>query len=273
MLTRYFSIIRQKRSFCGKIRSALVHHHRRARRERTVHRVAVSGDPPDVGGAPVDVLVLQIEHPLHRHQRVYQVAAGRVHDALGLAGSARGVERIERMLGVELGRRAHGALRRDQLVPPDVAPLTHLDLGPGAPQHHAVHDRGASLERLVHVGLELDLLSAAPSGVRRDAHLGLGVVNPVDQRLGREAAEDDRMDRPDTRAREHRDHRLGHQRHIDRDAIALLHAETLERVGRARDLARQHLIREHAHVARLALPDERRLVAPCGGQVAVEAIV
>ncbi len=257
----------------GKIRGPLVHHHRRAGRERTVHSVAVPGDPADVSGAPVDVLLLEIEHPLHRHQRVHQVAAGRVHDTLGLAGGAGGVERVKRMLGVELGRRAYGALLRDQLVPPDVAPLAHLHLGAGAPEHHAMHDRGASLERLVDVGLERYLLSAAPSAVGRDAHLGLGIIDTVDQRLGRKAAEDHRMDRADTSARQHRDHRLGHQRHVDRDAIALLHAEALERVGRARDLARQHLVGQHAGVARLALPDERRLVAPRGGQMAVDAVV
>src|SRR5580704_1824288 len=56
-------------------------------------------------------------------------------------------------------------------------------------------------------------------------------------------------------------------------AIALLHPEALQRVGRARNLARQHLISEHARVTRLALPDERRLVAPGGGQMTVEAVV
>ena len=45
---------------------AFVHHHRRAVGQRTVDDVAVAGDPADVGRAPVDVLVLQVEDPLGR---------------------------------------------------------------------------------------------------------------------------------------------------------------------------------------------------------------
>ncbi len=61
---------------------ALVHQHRGAVRERTVDDVAVPGDPADVGGAPVDVVVLEIEDPFGRRVGADQVAAGRVDDAL-----------------------------------------------------------------------------------------------------------------------------------------------------------------------------------------------
>src|SRR4029077_9130093 len=98
----------------------------------------------------------------------------------GFAGGARGVERVKRMLGVEFGRRAYRALLRHQLVPPNVASLLHHHLGASAPQHYAVLDRGASLERFVNVRLEGDFLSAAPSGVRGDANPGLGVIDAVD---------------------------------------------------------------------------------------------
>ena len=43
---------------------AFVHHHGRAVGQRSVDDVAVAGDPADIGRAPVDVVVFQIEDPL-----------------------------------------------------------------------------------------------------------------------------------------------------------------------------------------------------------------
>ena len=54
---------------------AFVHQHRRAVRERTVHDVAVAGHPADVGRAPVDVFVPQVEHPSCRRVRADEIAA------------------------------------------------------------------------------------------------------------------------------------------------------------------------------------------------------
>ena len=51
--------------------------------------------------------------------------------------------------------------------------------------------------------------SAAIAAVGGDQHLGLRVVDPVAQRLGREAAEHDGVNGADPRAAEHRDHQLG----------------------------------------------------------------
>ena len=57
------------------------------------------------------------------------------------------------------------------------------------------------------------------------------------QRLRREAAEDDGVRRADPGAGEHRDRQLRDHRHVDRDPVALLDAELLERVGGLLDLA------------------------------------
>src|SRR5260370_34834975 len=91
--------------------------------------------PSDIRRAPGDVRVLQVEHPLHRHQRMRQIAAGRMHDALGLAGRARGVERIQRMLRVDMNWFAIRALTGADIMPPYVAAGAHLDLLPAAPPH------------------------------------------------------------------------------------------------------------------------------------------
>ena len=82
--------------------------------QRTVDDVGVPGDPADVGGAPVDVgLGLDVEHVVVGVGRLREVAAGGVHDALGLAGGARGVQQEQRVLGVERLRGVLGARPSD----------------------------------------------------------------------------------------------------------------------------------------------------------------
>src|SRR5260370_35660551 len=93
-----------------------------------VDDIGVAGDPADVGGAPVDVGVAQIEDPLGGRVDPGQVPAGGVHDALGLAGGARGVEQVQHVLGVHLLGRAVGGGILDEVVPPDIAAALHVDL-------------------------------------------------------------------------------------------------------------------------------------------------
>src|SRR5207253_4666475 len=95
----------------------------------------------------------------------------------------------------------------------------------------------------------------------------------IAERLGGEAAEDDRVRRTDARAGEHGDRGLRDHGQVDADPVAGPDAEALQGVREAADLAVEAVIREHAPLARLALPDEGRLVAPRAGQVAVEAVV
>ena len=72
--------------------STLVHHRGGAIRERPVHDVAMAGDPAHIGGAPVDVVVTDVEDPLEGEVGPEVVAGSGVHHPLGLAGGAGGVE-------------------------------------------------------------------------------------------------------------------------------------------------------------------------------------
>ncbi len=81
----------------------------------------MAGDPADIGGAPVDVIVFEVEDPFGGDVGAHRISAGGVQDALGLAGGPGGVEKIERMLGFE---RLGGTLIAGgghQFVPPVVA--------------------------------------------------------------------------------------------------------------------------------------------------------
>ena len=58
-----------------------------------------------------------------------------------------------------------------------------------------------------------------------------------------------------------RNHQLGNQRHVDSDDVTLLHTQILEHVCELRYFPQQVLVPQHPALARLALPDDRRLVA------------
>ena len=209
-------------------------------RERPVDDVAVAGDPADVGRAPVHGVGLHVEDVVVRRRDAGEVAAGRVDDPLRLRGRAARVEEVEEILRVHRLARARGgvvALALDEVLRPDVAAVLHLDVvADAAPDHRRPHARRA-VERLVGVALERHLAALAPAGVLRDQDLALHVVEAVGERVGAEAAEDDRVRRAESRAGEHRDRQLRDHPHVDADRRALADAELLERVGEAHDLA------------------------------------
>ncbi len=122
---------------------ALVHDAGGVVRERAVDDVRVAGHPAAVGGAPVDVVGADVEHPLVGHHRAEQVAGRGVADALRLRGRAARVEQVEHVLGAHRLGLALGGGARHGVVPPDVAALgpRHLVLGPPHDQH--VVDRRA----------------------------------------------------------------------------------------------------------------------------------
>jgi hypothetical protein len=154
----------------------------------------VAGHPADVGRRPEDVgLGLDVEDVAVRRRDVGEVAARRVQDALGLGRRAARVHDVQRLLGVEgLGLVRSGAGGR-RVVPPDVAALGPVDVLAGAPDDEHGADVGALLERLVDVHLERRHRPPPVAAVGGDHDPRVGVEDAAGQRLGREAAEDDRV--------------------------------------------------------------------------------
>ena len=174
MLTSRLSMTCQKREAVGIVRHALEHQRGGAVGERAVEDVAVARHPADVGGAPVDVAVVIVEHVLVRHRGVDEIAAGGVQHALGLAGRAGGVEDEQRVLRAHLHRRAVGVDLDQLLVQPDVAAGRPWRPGAGAAHDQHLLVALALLERLVGVLLERDWPAAAHALVGRDDELGVG---------------------------------------------------------------------------------------------------
>ena len=103
-----------------------------------------------------------------------------------------------RPLGGAIGR---GVLH--QVVPPQVTPRMEADGELAAPDNNDLLDARGVAQGVVGVVLEGNEPAAAVPAVRRDQELGLGVVDAVRQRLGRETAENHRMHRADARTGQH----------------------------------------------------------------------
>ena len=157
----------------------------------------MASDPADVGSAPVDVVLLQIEDQLGAPGALEQIAAGSVQHAFGFSGGAAGVENVERMFGIK-GRRDI-LLRRFifQLVPPEVAALLPGYLFLGALDYDAFFDGGAILHGGVGGFFQGDDLSATEAAVGGDQEFGFAIGDAVGDGGGAESAEDHGMDGAD----------------------------------------------------------------------------
>ena len=102
--------------------------------------------------------------------------------------------------------------------------------------------------------------------------LALRVIDTIAKRLRTESAEHDAVWRADARAREHRDRQLGHERHVNRDAVALLDAERFQNVRKRADLAIEIEVGQRPAIAGLTFPDDGGFVAARGSDMAIDAV-
>jgi hypothetical protein len=83
----------------------------------------------------------------------------------------------------------------------------------------------------------------------------------------------DRVGRADPRAGLHRGDALDRHRHVDDDAVALLDAACLQRVGEPAGLREQLAVGDLGDLGVVGLEDQRDLVAEAGLDLAVQAVV
>ena len=148
----------------------------------------------------------------------------------------------------------------------------HPDLLAGAAHHHHPGDGRRILESLVGNVLQRHDPAAPVAAVGGDQHLGLGVVDPVAERLSGKAGEDHAVGRPDPGAGEHRDRKLRDHRQVDRHPVALLDPEAAQNVGEAADLPVEVGVGQGLFVPRLAFPEDRRTIPAPPRQVPVQAV-
>ena len=193
-------------------------------------------------------------------------------DALGLAGGAAGVKDEEIILGIQVLGGAGGGGLRHEVVIPDIAHGNEVARLGIALDDDDVLDARRVLERGVSEFLERDVFAGAQRNIGGDEELALGIVDAAGQRVRAEPAEDDRVNRADTRAAEHGHGGFGNHRHVDGHAVALLDAERFEDVRELADFGVQLRVGDvFDFLFRFALPDDGGLIsARC--QMAVEAV-
>ena len=149
---------------------------------------------------------------------------------------------------------------------PAVTPLDEADLGPGVADHERSGDRMVirqQRQRRIDIGFERHALAAAQAFVGSDDEAALAALDPACERLGREAAEHNRMDRAQPRAGEHGDDALEDHGHVDRHALALGDADRLQRIGHGDGFGLEFAIGEAAPGCSgiVRLEDQRNRVA------------
>ena len=117
-----------------EIRGAFVHERWDAIWQHSIHDVTVTGDPADVSGAEIHLLLPrhQIECPARSGSGEHHVSTSGVQDSLGLAGASRGVQQEQWMLAIDRLTRACGWLRGHQVMPPYIALWMHRNFVVGS---------------------------------------------------------------------------------------------------------------------------------------------
>ena len=249
----------------GRVDAALVDDMRRAVRQSAHQREDREGQPAHVRRAPVLVAGVEVQGPLHVRVRAGQEAQPGVHEALGFAGGAAGVDDEARIVRVQSGGVGAACGGVQQRVEVQVAgPQRRAGL------HAAGHDdlRAQAVQRLVQGVAQGHDLPAPQGGVGAHHDLRLRVLQPVAHRRGAEAREDHRVDRPDAVAGVNGDERLRDVPQVDRHPVALRDAQVFERGGEAGGGVGQRAERPGLAQAVLALVAQRHAL----GGVAVEAV-
>ena len=232
---------------------ALVDDLRDAVRPRGRHAVGRAGDPAGVGGAPVDVVRVEVQAPL-AGEVVLDDGVVAVDCALRLAGGAGGV--VHDRVVVARRRERPELVRRiaHQRVVVEVALGERLG---GAPV--LVDDDDVLQVRQLREYLR-DLLAQVGLG---DEHLRAAVLHAVAHRVRAERREERADDAAGLERPEDREVDLRHALHEGEDAGALLDAERAEDVGEFVGLAAHVVVGVGLLLAVLALPEHRGLAGRC----------
>jgi hypothetical protein len=158
-------------------------------------------------------------------------------------------------------------------MPPDIATFFDMDIHRCALGHDDAFDLGVSLKGVVDILLERDALTTAVASVCCHHNFRAAVRKAVLDALAAKPAEDDRVNRSNSGAGQHRDDGLRNQRHVDQNAVAFFNAIALEDISKDADFAMELMIGQRAALAGLTFPNDGRLVAARSVEMAIEAVL
>ena len=236
----------------------------------------MTDDPADVAGREHGLAGCEREDAPHRRRQRDRVAAGVALHALGLAGRARRVEDVRGLGGLEPfaghARTRVLGVRGGEI---DVARRLHREsrIEAAVDQDDVPRRMPRDAQRLVDQRLVGNRPAAAHAGVGGEQQRRARIVDARREARRREAAEHDRMDRPDAHAGEHREYRLGDHRHVDQHAVAAAHAPRLQHRRAAVDLLVELRVGAGPRLPRLGRDVDQRRLAAASGQVTVDGVV
>ena len=229
--------------------------------EWAIDDIGVASDPTDVSGAPIGFTLAIVEHILHRHGCLQQVAARGVQDAFGFARGTRGIENKQWVFAVHPLRLTVITDRGGGFVVPDVPTLDPVGLASGASHHDDAINAVDLRQCRVDVVFEWHGFAATHPLIRGNHHAAGSIINAIFERLRGEATEDDRVDGTDPCTGEHGERRFGNHGHIDANAIALADPLRPHRVSEATNLNLELLIGKPLGVVGvIPLPDNRGFI-------------
>ncbi len=190
--------------------------------QRAIEQIAVTGDPADIGGAPVNVVVMVIKNILKGAGGIDQIAAGGMQYAFWLPGRTGGIQNKQRVFRFNRHRFMLCAGLADKIVPPEIASLVPRRGFSGALKYdhilHAGHQRIS--QRVIDILFQRNGASGADTLIRCDHQLRVAVDHATRHGFRRKTAENHRVHGTNARAGQHRHGCLRHHRHINGHHIA-----------------------------------------------------
>ena len=208
-------------------RRAFVHDGGHAGNQRTIDDVRMSHYPADVGSRKISLAGLAAKNGLHGCRQRNRIPTDIALHALGLAGGAGGVKNVGDICRIEPD---DGHARIKMLSPQ--GSVVNVASGHERHRYQAAIDEQymrrlvrRKMNRFIQQGLVRHRLTTTRTSIAGYDQLGTRIINTGGQTVGRKAAKDDRMNRTNTRAREHRKTCLGNHRHVNQDDVTLAHAQ------------------------------------------------
>ena len=242
--------------------------------ERAVDDVAMAGDPADVGGAPIDVFIAEVENVFRGGVGAGQVTAAGVEDPFRFSGGSGRVKDEERMFGIESRCGRGTGLAGDGFMPPDVAADGHVDFLGGAFEDDDFFDRvRADGEGGIDVIFQWDDFSTAPAAIGGDDKGRSGIGNTVGDGGGGKPAKNHAVYGAEAGAGQHGNGGFRHHGHVNNDPVFGLNALGGQHVGCSAYFAVKLGVSQGAGISRLTFKNDGSFVAPQGiGRMAIDAI-
>src|SRR5215467_5696661 len=156
---------------------------------------------------------------------------------------------------------------------PSIAPFHPTDHSAGVTNNDDLAHFRALLQSVVGIAFEWHYSATAAALIGGNQYGRATIANAAGKAVGREAAEHNRVDRPDPGASRHGYRDFGDHRQVDRDAIALFDASRFQNIGEPAHGIVQFSVGHATVIAGIvALPQNRNLLR-AERQVAVDAII